>query len=81
MSAALGFPVKAAEVPFDEWADAAGLPAGARREGMCRLYEHYDRHGFPGGNDLVLRGILGREPRTLEQYIGELAASGQRMAA
>lgn len=81
MSDAVGFPVKAAQVPFDEWADSAGLPAGARREGMRRLYEHYDRHGFPGGNDLVLREILEREPRTLQQYIGELAVSSQRMAA
>ena len=34
---------------------------------------HYDEYGFPGGNALVLRAILGREPRSLEQYIYELA--------
>jgi hypothetical protein len=34
---------------------------------------HYDRHGLPGGNPLVLRAILGREPRTLTDYFRELA--------
>lgn len=81
MGEALGFPVKAAQVPFEEWANSVGLPPGPRREGMCRLYEHYDRHGFPGGNALVLRDILGREPRSLKHYIGELAAGSRRMAA
>ena len=35
---------------------------------------HYDEHGFHGGNALVLRSMLGREPRTLHDYIAELAA-------
>jgi hypothetical protein len=33
----------------------------------------YDRHGFAGGNGLVLEAILGREPRTLLNYFRELA--------
>jgi hypothetical protein len=37
------------------------------------MFVHYDQHGFPGGNALILRTILGREPRTLWQYIYELA--------
>lgn len=37
------------------------------------MMAHYDEHGFPGGNALVLRAILGREPRTLEQYFRDLA--------
>ncbi len=81
MTEALGFPVAAAEVPFDEWAHEAGIPQGPLREGMHRLFENYDRHGFPGGNGLVLRAILQREPRTLAQYLGELAASSQQLAA
>jgi hypothetical protein len=32
----------------------------------------YDQHGFAGGNALILR-ILGREPRTLREYIEEPA--------
>lgn len=64
MSEELGRPVVAAESPLE------GLP-----EGIVRMMRHYDAHGFPGGNALVLRTILGREPRTLRGYVRELAAS------
>jgi hypothetical protein len=37
------------------------------------MFESYDRHGFPGDNDLVLRTILNRAARTLPDYITELA--------
>ncbi|MGA8111127.1 MAG: NmrA family NAD(P)-binding protein [Acidobacteriaceae bacterium] len=80
MSEALGYDVEAAEVPFDEWAASVGLREGPRREGMRRLYEHYDRHGFPGGNALVLRDILEREPRSLRDYLRELAEHDGRHA-
>jgi hypothetical protein len=52
---------------------AAHIREGAIREGMKKMYAHYDRYGFPGGNALVLRAILGREPRPLRQYLYELA--------
>jgi len=55
---------------------ARQMPAGPIREGMTRMMEHYDQHGFRGGNALVLRAALGREPRTVAQYIAELAADG-----
>ena len=74
MSEALGRPVEAGELPYDQWAEAAGIPDGPLREGLKRMYADYDEYGFPGGNALVLRAILGREPRTLEQYVRELAA-------
>ena len=41
---------------------------------MARMLAHYDRHGLPGGNPLVLRAILGREPRTLSDYFHERAS-------
>jgi hypothetical protein len=41
---------------------------------MQKMYAHYDRYGFPGGNALVLRTILGRDPRPLQQYFYELAS-------
>lgn len=78
MSEAIGVPVKAAQVPFEEWASSVDLAPGPRREGMRRLYEHYDRHGFPGGNPLVLRDVLEREPSSLRQYLQELAARDSR---
>jgi uncharacterized protein YbjT (DUF2867 family) len=81
MAETLGFPVKAVEIPFHEWAKTAGLPPGPKRIGMRNLYEDYDRHGFPGGNALVLREVLQREPRSLAGYIRELAVLSHRLAA
>jgi uncharacterized protein YbjT (DUF2867 family) len=40
---------------------------------MKTMFEWYDTHGLLG-NALVLRSILGREPRTLRAYFEELAA-------
>ncbi len=57
-----------------EWAQTAHLPEGPLREGLSAMNPDYDRYGFPGGNALVLRAILEREPRTLNQYIYELAS-------
>ena len=73
MSQALGRTIVAAETPFEEWAQQAKIPAGPVFEGLKRMYEDYDRYGFPGGNALVLRAILEREPRTLLEYLQERA--------
>jgi uncharacterized protein YbjT (DUF2867 family) len=74
MSEAIEHPIEAGEPTFDEWAQATHIPDGPTREGMRKMYANYDQHGFPGGNALVLRAILGQEPRTLRQYIQELAS-------
>lgn len=37
------------------------------------MFDHYDTHGVLG-NPLILRAILGREPRTLRAYFEELVA-------
>ena len=74
MSEALGRPVEAAEPAFDDWVQMAHIPEGSTRDGLKRMYQDYDKYGFPGGNALVLRAILGREPRTLRQYLQELAS-------
>jgi len=68
MGEALGRTIEAAAVPFDDWAQAAHLPAGPVRDGLKIMDADYDKYGFPGGNALVLRAILGREPRTLRAY-------------
>lgn len=73
MSEALGRTIEAVFVPFETWAQAAHLPAGPIWDGLEIMDADYDQHGFPGGNALVLRAILGREPRTLRQYLQELA--------
>jgi uncharacterized protein YbjT (DUF2867 family) len=38
------------------------------------MFNHYDHYSLRG-NDLILRAILGREPRTLRAYFKELAAT------
>ena len=73
MSEALGRPIEAGEAPFDKWAQAAHIPEGPVKDGLKRMYADYDQYGFPGGNALVLRAILGREPRTLGQFVHEMA--------
>ena len=42
-------------------------------DGLRAMFTDYDRFGFHGGNSLVLRTILGREPCSLSDYIFELA--------
>jgi len=67
----LGQTIDAERIPLAEW--ASRLPEGYLRDGLTRMMAHYDEHGFPGGNALVLRAILGREPRSLRDYFHELA--------
>jgi uncharacterized protein YbjT (DUF2867 family) len=73
MSEALDQPIEAGEQSFEDWAQTAHIPEGAMREGMKKMYAHYDRYGFPGGNALVLQAILSREPRSLRHYFQELS--------
>lgn len=72
ISEVLGRAITAVQIPLDEF--ASQLPEGPFRDGMRRMMAHYDRHGLPGGNPLVLRAILGREPRSLKDYFRELAS-------
>lgn len=72
ISEVLGRPITAVQIPLDHF--AAQLPEGAFRDGMRRMMAYYDKHGLPGGNPLVLRSILGREPRSLKGYFRELAS-------
>lgn len=69
ISTAIGRPVDAGETSAEEF--TARVPAGPLRDGLTAMNAEYDRHGFPGGNALVLRAILGREPRTLTDFIAE----------
>jgi uncharacterized protein YbjT (DUF2867 family) len=72
ISEVLGGPITAVQIPLDQF--ASQLPEGPFRDGMRRMMAHYDGHGLPGGNPLVLRAILRREPRSLEAYFRELAS-------
>jgi hypothetical protein len=37
------------------------------------MFADYDKHAFHGGNSLVLQTILRREPRSVADFIAELA--------
>lgn len=70
ISEVTGRQVKAGAIPRDAWAQQ--LSPGPSKDGLVRMMEHYDRYGFHGGNELALKAILGREPRTLHDYFNEL---------
>jgi uncharacterized protein YbjT (DUF2867 family) len=74
MTEAAGRKIEAAEIPFEEWAKRANVPDGPMWNGLKAMFAEYDKYGFHGGNSLVLKTILGREPRTLAAYLQELAA-------
>jgi uncharacterized protein YbjT (DUF2867 family) len=75
MSLALGKNVQANEIPTDQWSEKVQIPAGELRDGLIAMNKEYDQYGFSGGNALVLKTILGREPRTIQQFIKELKSS------
>ena len=73
MSEALGRTITPREITFEEWAKQAHVPDGPFRDGMQRMYADYAQYGFPGGNALVLRAVLGHEPRSLNSFFKEQA--------
>lgn len=72
MGDTLGSPVVAEASDFDDFAERVQLPTGPLRDGLRTMNQHYDRHGFHGGNPLVLTALLGRDPRTVPTYLQEL---------
>jgi uncharacterized protein YbjT (DUF2867 family) len=48
------------------------MPAGPMKDGLLAMFADYTAHGFRGGNSLALRTILGRAPRSLEDFFAEL---------
>jgi uncharacterized protein YbjT (DUF2867 family) len=69
MTAAAGREVIAEDLPA-----GSTLPPG-QPDGLGAMFAEYDRHGFHGGNPLVLRTILQHEPHTVAGYIAELGAA------
>ena len=72
MSPHAGRPVVARDIEPDM--ALVRLPAGEMRDGLSAMFADYTAHGFHGRNNLVVRSILARAPRTLDSYLGELAA-------
>ncbi|MDE3774422.1 NmrA/HSCARG family protein [Sinorhizobium meliloti] len=73
ISAELGRPIEAFEPSFSEWVQSARLPYSEQQVHLLsKIHEHYRNYGL-GGNSLSLTAALGREPRSLRDYIRELA--------
>ena len=75
MSTVLGRQIKAATAPREPSDLSGNSPAEQQTAAMRRMFEWYDTHGLPS-NPLVLRSILGREPRTLLSFLAELSQNG-----
>lgn len=65
--------IEAEEVPFEDWASSTKIPEGPIKEGLKAMYANYNKNGFKGGNDIILRALLNREPKTLQDYLREMA--------
>jgi uncharacterized protein YbjT (DUF2867 family) len=80
---ALGRPVEVREIGFGEWARTVRLPYDERAKAiLAKIHGHIAAHGM-SGNSLALHAVLGRPPRSMQQFIGELATMvpAQRSAA
>lgn len=72
MSERLGRTITTRTIPIEEWDGGKIVLDPVLYEAFATCERYYSRYGFPGGNDLILRTILGRAPRTIPEYIAEL---------
>lgn len=73
----LGKPVTAVKRDLGEresWARERGWSEWGI-ETYTKMCNHYDAHGFPGGNKLVLSAILGREPGNFRDFAERFVAA------
>ncbi len=74
MSEVLRRPVEAVAPDFETWAAPLTLPYDDHgKKALNAMYDFYDRYGF-AGNALTLPILLGRAPRSIQQFFGDLAA-------
>lgn len=73
ISRELGRPIASEEPSFEEWANKSRLPYNDHQiHLLSKVHDHYREFGL-GGNSLSLSAALGRGPRSMAQYIGDLA--------
>ncbi|HLI02464.1 MAG TPA: NmrA family NAD(P)-binding protein [Acidimicrobiales bacterium] len=65
---AAGRPVAAERIPADAVLESMGHVPQYTRDGLRRLFAHYDVYGLTG-NPNVLRWLLGREPTSFAEYV------------
>ena len=74
MTEVLGHPVMPEESGVEEWLSCRPMPDDGYTKGVViEMYNYYDRHGLVG-NPLILKALLGREPRSLHQFLRDLLA-------
>lgn len=80
MGEVLGRKIEAGKIDLDKPTDDSENSGGDEQTSeMKAMIDWYDVHGLVG-NPLILRAILGREPRTLRAYFEELAAQHEHAA-
>jgi uncharacterized protein YbjT (DUF2867 family) len=62
---------------WEAWAKARGWKPWSIAA-YLKMCAHYDAHGYPGGNPLVLGAILGRAPGTYRAFARRLVAEEKR---
>jgi uncharacterized protein YbjT (DUF2867 family) len=75
LSAALGRPVCAEQMPLAEWtagARAAGL-GDYQLETLIKMFRYYEQYGFWGSSN-VLRWLLGRPPTSFRAFVERVVA-------
>lgn len=70
LSQVLGRPVRAEEIPLDEWANnaQAGGLGDYQVETLLKMFRYYAQYGF-GGNPQVLGWLLGRPPTSFRAFV------------
>jgi len=75
MSEVLGREIAASQSGVPEAKDSATIASERpQNSAIQKMFRWYDLHGLVG-NSLIARAVLGREPRTLRAFFGELAAN------
>jgi uncharacterized protein YbjT (DUF2867 family) len=71
VSEALGMPIEPRQITLEEWAVIRGetFSSPHRRETYAAMFDYFAKYGYKGGNGVVLRHLLGREPTTFREYI------------
>ncbi|CAM4077770.1 NAD(P)H azoreductase [Bordetella pseudohinzii] len=73
MSQFLGRSVRAGVQDVGSWAEQARLRYDPQQQAqMRRVFDYFDRQGLQG-NAITLRAVLGREPRSLRDFVAEMA--------
>ena len=77
LSEYLGRPIQAVQRDLGEW-EIWARERGWSEWGIdtyLKMSNHYDAHGYPGGNPLVLRTILGRDPGNYRDFVQRFVAA------